>query len=286
MKDRKIHAARTRDHLGRAIRGRDRAPGLRSVPAGAGPAGALAARHPARLVTIAVAVITCLALALTEISPAPARAAARSPQPPVIRYLPHPVLVHSLTQLEAQSSATSSPLVLICLSSADTHCLGTEAASARRANGAVGEILSAVASGVASGLVQILWKVVFGRGSDKDRGVITAEDEGGDGTQPSSMKDTCLGANPTPSDGNDRVYPSSPSKCFGVLRQSWLYTIEPGTKGNYDFISRAGEAEHRVFALAQLNLRNGAFLYVKKNTQPGLWTTWSFYEVANCLANC
>jgi hypothetical protein len=234
-----------------------------------------------------------LALALTVLPQAPARAAADDPQPaaPVIRYLPHPVLVRSLTQLIAQSTATKFPLVTICLSNAPTHCVGTEAASKRRANGGIVDtIVSAVIGGTFSGLVGIVFKVIFERGSNKDRGVITEEDVGdvapkGD-NEPPSMVGTCLGANPTPSDGNNRVYPSSPSKCFGVLRQSWLYTLEPGTTGNYDFISRAGEAEHRVFALAQLNLRNGAFLYVKPNVQPGLWTTWSFYKVADCLANC
>jgi hypothetical protein len=239
----------------------------------------------ARLATIAVAVISSLALAMTTL---PAQAAARNPEPrqPVIQYLPHPVPV-SLGQIQAQTTATSFPIVAICLSNAHTHCVGTEKASARRADGGIVDtIVSAVVGGTVSGLIGIAFKVIFGRGSNGDRGDATAEDVGGDGTQPPAMRDTCLGANPTSSDGNDRVYPSSPSKCFGVLRQSWLYTVEPGSTDKYDLISRAGEAEHRVFALAQLNLRDGAFLYVKPNVQPGLWTTWTFYKVGKCVANC
>ena len=222
-------------------------------------------------------------MTLAGLPPTPARAAAHSPQPkqPVIHYLPHPVLM-SPAQLKAETTATKIPLVLICLSSAPTHCLGTEKASSERVGGIEDTIVDAIIGGAVKSLLDILWKVVFGRGSTPERGDETSEDEGGDGTQPSSMIGTCLGANPTPSDGNNRVYPSSPSKCFGVLRQSWLYTVEPGSKYDFDLINRQGEAEHRVFALAQLNLRDGAFLYVKKNSQPGLWTTWSFFCVVNC----
>jgi hypothetical protein len=294
MKDWKTHAARTWDRrLGRH-RGRGGPPQAHEgsnwgggALAGAGPAGALAARHPARLVTIAVAVIACLAVALAGLPPTPARAAAHSPQPrqPVIQYLPHPVLV-SPAQLQAQTTATKFPLVYICLSNADTHCLGTEEASSEQADGIEDTIVDAIIGGAIKNLLDIVWKIIFGPGSTPDRGDETSEDVGGDGTQPSSMKDTCLGANPTSSDGNDRVYPSSPSKCFGVLRQSWLYRAEPGSKTDFALISRVGEAEHRVFSLAQLNLRDGAYLYVKKNTSSGLWHTWSFFKVANCVANC
>jgi hypothetical protein len=243
------------------------------------------ARRPARLVTIAVAMVTCLALALTGLPQVPARAAAYNPQPqqPVIQYLPHPVLVPAPTQQAAQGTTTKIPVYLICLSTADTHCVGANL------DAATGEIVSSIILASGAILAPIIFRLVFGKGSTPDRGDTSAEDEGvykGKHEQPPSEFHSCLGANPTASDGNNRVYPSSPSKCFGVLRQSWLYTIEPGTKFKYDLISRAGEHEHRVFALAQLNLRDGAFLYVKPNTQPGLWTTWSFYKIGYCTANC
>lgn len=34
--------------------------------------------------------------------------------------------------------------------------------------------------------------------------------------------------------------------------------------------------------MANLNTRQGAYLYVKPNVQPGLWTTWGFYQVGTC----
>jgi hypothetical protein len=238
------------------------------------PAGALAARHPARLVTIAVAMIACLAMALTGLSPAPARAAASSPQPqqPVTHYLPHLVPV-SLTQLKAQTTATSFHVYYICLSNADTHCLGTEAASSERADGIEQTIVDAILGHLVGKLVDVLWRIISG--SDDD---VTAEDEGDTGgTEPSAMVGKCLGANPTKSDGNDRVYPSFHSKCFGILRESWTVVFKKGSTTEFHLVNRQAEAEGRDYELAQLNLREGAFLYVKPSTQSGLWTTWSLY---------
>jgi hypothetical protein len=230
-------------------------------------------------------VIASLALALTVLPQGPARAAAHNPLPqqPVIQYLPHPVLVPMPAQQVAQGTTTRIPVFFYCLSSANTHCIGANLDSGTAV------VISSIVTGASAILAPIIFRIIFGKGSNSDRGTETVEDEGvykGKHEQPPGEFHSCLGANPTASDGNNRVYPSSPSKCFGVLRQSWLYTIEPGTKANYDLISRAGEAEHRVFALAQLNLRNGAFLYVKPNTQPGLWTTWSLFQIGWCTAHC
>jgi hypothetical protein len=206
-------------------------------------------------------------VALAPAPGAPAAAAHHHHQGPVIHYLAHPVGPVPIP------TVNNNKVYLICLSNAHTHCAGfnTDATIV-----VVGTLILVACQFV--NCPQIFKVIVKGKGKHTK---ITAEDEGSYHHDNTNFVHACLGANPTASDGNDQVYFSTPQACFGPLQQSWKLRSEPG-KYRYHLLNEQAEHEHRVYAMANLNLRNGAYFYVKPNTQPGLWTTWSFYEVGHC----
>lgn len=240
--------------LGRSVR--------RRVPAGA-------RARPFRLVAAAVAAASCLALTGFA-QQVPAREAVPSPQAPVIHYLAHPV-----GPLPAPTT-NSNKVYLLCLTSAPTHCAALDSADT-----------IIVVTALITTICQFvdcpeLLRTITGSGSDQDKGTVTFQVEGAYHSANTNFLHDCLGANPTTSDQHDNVYFSVPSRCFGVLQESWKYTRDSGSGFRYDLLNRQAEHLHRVYAMANLNLRQGAFLYVKPNIQPGLWTTWGLYQVGTC----
>lgn len=244
-------------------------------------ANARTTRRAARALAVTtLAVATCLAAVpgAQAAPPAPAAGHISQPSAPVITYLSKPVKMTTMPQ-QAPGAATACTsncrLYIICLSHVSptaTHCLSWD-------SGVTGVVISAVSLGIQVG--QILWKIIANRSGDS-----TEEDDGvykGKHEKPSLVR-SCLGANPTRSDTNDRVYFSSPSKCFGVARQSWAASADSG-RGNYDYYSLAALNEGRNYQLVGLNLRNGAFAYAK-DEGGGIWSTWSWYWVATCTSNC
>jgi hypothetical protein len=194
---------------------------------------------------------------------------------PVITYLPKPVQASIGVPPKATrvDCTRNCKLYIICLTNAGAHkyCLAWD-------SGTTGVVIGAVSLAIQLG--QILWNIIQNRSGDsteRDDGVYKGKHE-----KP-SLVHTCLGANPTQSDTNDRVYFSSPSKCFGVARQSWEAAAD-GPNG-YDYISRAALAERRVYQLVTNNTREGAFAYVK-NEGGGTWSTWTWWWAANCSKNC
>jgi hypothetical protein len=156
-------------------------------------------------------------------------------------------------------------LWLICLRNAGSHCLASDPV--------LNDLISATITGAINiGVGIIIWKL-----TRNPKGDTTGQDEGiykGKHEKPSEFGE-CFGANTS----GDRAFLSRPSRCFGNSQTSWL----PSSDGNlgYDLFSLgAGHSE----VLANLNTRNGAFAYVKPDSEPGLWTTWGFKKIANCVA--
>jgi len=199
-----------------------------------------------------------------------------APAVPQITYLPHPIRVTTpLSQLPgARTSCTSNcDLYLQCLSNAPTHCLGID-----------GTMTIILASAIITATCQfvpcgILWKVIR-----NSKGDTTEEDDGTYHGKHEADLHGCLGANPTPSDGNDRGYISSPSKCSGLDRQSWV-PQQDNEPGYYDWYNLHALNEGQPYQLVQNNLRNGAFEYAKREGG-GTWSTWSLYFAAICHSHC
>jgi hypothetical protein len=195
---------------------------------------------------------------------------------PVITYLPKPVQASiGVPPKGNRVDCTSNcRLYIICLSNAGAakDCLAWD-------EGTTGVVLGSVSLAIQLG--QILWNIFANRS-----GETTEENDGvykGKHEKP-SLVHSCLGANPTKSDTNDRVYFSSPSECFGVARQSWVAQID-GPNTNIDYYSVAALAEGEKYQLVTNNTRQGAFAYAK-NEGGGTWSTWTWWFVATCSKNC
>lgn len=118
------------------------------------------------------------------------------------------------------------------------------------------------------------------------QGDTTERDDGtykGKHEKPSELRQ-CLGGNPTQSGAMGRAYFSLPSRCFGINRQSWVWSADSG-QYNYDIYNLATIQEGYPFVLGNLNTRNGAYAYVKAESHM-TWTTWSIWKVGTCTMNC
>jgi hypothetical protein len=243
--------------------------------------------HRARALAIAAIAVAVVLAFLPGSSEA---AVAHHPQPSqgrvidypngaVIHLFAHPVgPVPPPTGPGAQTAATSHNLYLICETSLNpTHCLALDSAST-----------TILVTALITTICQFvdcpeLLRAVTSRGSNNDKGDVTFQAEGSYTGHDSDFFHDCVGAAPNAADQHDNVYWSQPSRCFGPLYQSWKYEIEPGKGYRYDMINRYADTHlHQVLVMANLNTRQGAYLYVKPNVQPGLWTTWGFYQVGTC----
>jgi len=196
------------------------------------------------------------------------------PPAPVIQTLPAPVLM--TTPPPAATACTSNcRLYLICLSNANTHCLAWNSVDITSI------FLSAL--GAAGTWFPILWKVITNR-SGQSTDEAEGTDKGGTDPQPPppGLSRKCLGDAASPSDGNDRAYITT--NCFGNPFTSWEWSSDG--KGKYDYFNVNNLIEGKTFGLATLNLRQGAFVYVKPDSQSGTWSTWSWYWAATCIRNC
>jgi hypothetical protein len=172
------------------------------------------------------------------------------------------------------------PLYLICESHASTHCVGFNTTDL--INDAV-----VVLSSAAGAWLPALIKLIFNRRNGQSTDEIEGTDQGGNDPDPppAAVNGKCLASDVAPNGSNDRVYNSYRSACFGNDRTSWYFSADKG-KGNYDYINRHSLAEGRDDGLAYLSTREGADLYVKPDSQPGTWSTWSWYQYATCTSGC
>lgn len=150
---------------------------------------------------------------------------------------------------------------LICLRHDPSQCLAI--------NPVLNDLIAGGIDGVISiGAGIIIWLIT--RDHDGDE---TAQDDGIDKGKPEKPSEfgECLGANTS----GARAFLSRPSRCFGNIQTSFIPVLDGGT-ATYQLWMRGTPGD----ILACLNTRNGAFVYHKPASQPGLWVHWAFYEVA------
>lgn len=190
----------------------------------------------------------------------------------VIHYFAHPGPAQPMN-----APASGSEVYLVCLYSDKGECL-----SGSDVHAAI-DLVAAAVTIVCSIFVNCpqVWRKIV-KGSGKHTGLVTFQDEGTYHTTNNTARHMCVGASPGPAGQHDRAYLSRPSRCFGVLYQSWRYEQE-GNKPAYDLVNRyASSVLHLIDVLAQVSTGNGAYVYAKPDSQPGLWTTYAIYAVGTC----
>lgn len=231
-----------------------------------------------------------VALALATAPQAPARAGTHhlthSHPAPVIVALPHLIKAGPFPAPPpgvTVDCTSNCPLYLICESHSGTgnghHCI-----AAFGTTDIINDVV-VILSSASGAWLPILWKIIknkIGQSTEEGEGT----DQGGTDPQPpppAMQRRPCLGGDVNPDGSNDRAYQTG--NCLNNLDTSWYWSADSGS-GNYDYINRHSLAEGRDDGIAYLSTRNGAYLYLKPDSQPGTWSTWSWFQAATCIKNC
>ena len=216
--------------------------------------------RPSLPVVAAVVACACLMLALVAPRPQPALAAATH-----TGEAPTAAQVRALIAAEHLRPTTLSPPdgesdYLICLRNADTHC------------GSYFDVANTVeATSAAITAIAIIYRVITSRNGDS-----TDQSEGTENDN-DSTNGLCLAAAANASDGNDQAYYTS--NCFGNKYASW-YCVEVDKNTACNYYSVNSLDLNRAYMLTNLDLRNGAYMYVKPATS-GTWQKWSWYRYSS-----
>ena len=215
---------------------------------------------------------TALLVALMlGITPAGAPAAVADPRPahaPVIEYLPHPV------QVPVTDNSTNA-LYLLCLANARSYCAGFDTITT------IGLVLASIDTVCIFVNCPEVWRKIR-KGSGKHTKVTLQVEMAYSGTTDPHRHD-CIGANPTPSDGNNGVYLSRPSQCFGHNQTSWLVVPEP--HGSFELWNEQGLSYGQDFRLFNIKPKVGYHFYVVPASQPG-YTKYVLDKLGTCLRYC
>ncbi len=151
-------------------------------------------------------------------------------------------------QSMVSAASDDTTLYTICLTNADTHCLAWSGTSV---------VLN-------SSGAKILWKIVSNATDETYEALgVTQGTTANDGL--------CLAAAANSSGGNNRVYATS--NCFGNPYASWQLASS-GRGGDYLENQNSINQGNPYKLLTDLNMREGAFLYVEPQ-ESGTWQTWS-----------
>jgi hypothetical protein len=192
-----------------------------------------------------------------------------------------PLSISQAERAAARSSTGTASLIdiVVCDYNANEHCLGIgfNAHEVADTGWALLTILCTVFVNCPEQF-KIIFKKGGGGGGDT---AMTAQSEGVAGNPGAGpFVNYCPAANPTTSDGNDRVYWGSPGDCFGHSQTSWRIVPQKGNSFLMENMTARGFNPPRNFRIEDISLREGAYVYVKP-VGVGGYTKMGLYQLTS-----